>query len=426
MTRVYASAIFCSTRLELDVARLRQSIGDAADTAWRTHIERSYRCALSFTFNDFYRRQIGLTHVRSSTFVLDGPIGEVWTDWVLLDDKRLATQSLHINFCFPALRLDLNNPQCPTTEAIAGFLKDVYHLSEYEQDLPGGLRDLSRLLCGVARGRQHALGISRYIYTSLACNDADAIASPSDALRVNLYRLLYQHAQGVDAAVASAMLPNPWGSAAFFRLYSQPGGMLSVSTPYPAKAHHQHDAWFNPTPPTLAEAPFPMAVAPSSGATADAYPSYDFLPEYPPLRYLAVPVLHYGAAYEETLRAVHESAFSSVLQRPLRMPWTPKPSKCHLLAANLEGIRLPVVRSLLNETLELQLQARTTNASMEMLRLRDTTRNVLLAIAGLILALAFIDPDKFILRDVFTGNPHIAAPAPAAPTAPVDPGAAPR
>ncbi|MCB1905883.1 MAG: hypothetical protein KDH15_00815 [Rhodocyclaceae bacterium] len=413
MTRVYASALFCSARLRLDVERLRQSVGNASDSAWQSHVERAYRCALAFAFNDFYRRHIRVSHVLTSRFITDGPLGEVWSDWVLLDDRRLATQTLHVSFCFPGLRVDLDDHQCPAIEALAEFLKNIYQLSEAEQDLPGGLAALSRLLCGVARGRQNALGISRYIYSSLACDDAEVVTEPSMDMCVNLYRLLYQHARGVDSAVAKSMLPRPWGSAGFFRLYSQPGGMVSVSTPYPADTHRRHDGWFNPLPPGRGEAP--SAMAGDAEGQAAAYPSYDLLPEYPPLRYLAVPVLQYGAAYEETLREVHDAAFSRLLERRLRLPWAPKPGRCHLLAANLEGIRLPIVRSLLDEMIERQLQERTTNASMEMLRLRDTTRNIVLAVAGLILALAFVEPDKFVLHDLLAGRPAPAQPAPAVP-----------
>lgn len=425
MTRIYASALFCSARVRIDASRLRESIGDRSDPAWRAHVERAYRCALAFSFNDFYRRPVRLTHVLSSTFAVEGPIGAVWSDWVLLDDRRLGTQSLHVNFCFPELRPELGDRHCPAVEALADFLKNIYQLSESGQDLPGGLAPLSRLLSAVARGRRNALGISRYIYTSVVSDDAQLLTAPNDDVRVNLYRLLFQHARGADDAVARQMLPEPWGSAAFFRLYSQPGGIVSVATPYPAETCRAHDGWFNPRPPAIAPAPF--AAAPGEGGP-EAYPSYDLLSEYPPLRYLALPVLQYGAAYEETLREVHEAAFSRPLERPLHLPWQAKPGERHLLAANLEGIRLPILRGLLEQTIELQLQARTTQASMEMLRLRETTRNIVLALAGLLLALAFIEPDKFVLRPYLPGGGSGGAtPAQVAPTqpAPIQPGTKP-
>ena len=81
MTRIYASALFCSARVRIDASRLRESIGDSSDPAWRAHVERAYGCALAFSFNDFYRRPVRLTHVLSSAFAVEGPIGTVWSDW---------------------------------------------------------------------------------------------------------------------------------------------------------------------------------------------------------------------------------------------------------------------------------------------------------------------------------------------------------
>lgn len=422
MTRVYASAIFCSTQFELDIASLRLMAGDVVAPGWPIHIERAYRCALAFSFNDFYQRPMQLQHVLSASFDAGSQIGEVWSDWALLDDKRLGTRSLHVSFCFPSLRLELGDRYCPATEAVARFLQNIYQLSERVQLLPGGLGGLSRLLYATAQRRRNALGMSRYVYTSLVCDDASVLSAPSDDVRVNFYRLLFQHARGVDAAVATAMLPSAWSSASFFRLYSQPGSILSVSVPFPIDVRSQHDAWFEPRPPHLAAPPFSVDAIGAGGAGSPAYPSYDLLPEYPPLRYLALPALHYAAAYEETLRAVHEAAFSRLGARPFRWPWQPKPTVSHLLAANLEGLRLPVVRDLVNRLLDMQLQERTATASMEMLKLRETARNVLLTVlglvatmVGLVLAILFADVDKSVFKGLLPGAPDVAS-APKSPS----------
>jgi hypothetical protein len=55
-----------------------------------------------------------------------------------------------------------------------------------------------------------------------------------------------------------------------------------------------------------------------------------------------------------------------------------------------------VVRDLVNRLLEKQLQERTAAASMEMLRIRETARNVLLSVVAIILAIVFADHEKFL------------------------------
>jgi hypothetical protein len=383
MSRAYASAVLCSTRGRFDPDRLRRLAGTAtADRSWTAHVEQAYSCALDFSFNDFYRRSIRVRHVAASRFKAPRLPGEVWCDWTLLEDRRLGTQSLHLAFCFPELRLSLDNPQCVAVEALADFMKDIYWIGEREQHLPGTLAELSRLVCESGRPRRHALGLSRYLYTSIVTDDAGTLDSPGDNVRVNLYRLLFQHARGVDARVAREMLPDAWGSADFFRLYWQPGGIVSLSTPYPSKLRRAHEEWFEPRPPKRARPP-------------DGYPNYDLLSEYPPLRYLAVPMLHFAAGHEETLRAVLEAAFAGFRIRPF---WQVRPSVSHLLASNYEGLRLPIVRDPVNRLLERQLQERTANAALERLRMRGERTLLLWAVLAVVVAVLMADYDKSIVH----------------------------
>jgi hypothetical protein len=394
MARVYASAIFCTTEFRIAVDRLRLIAGDRGTPAWAAHVERAYRCALAFCFNDYYRKPIRVRHLLSSRFDLSEPIGEVWCDWTLLTNTRLGTDSLHLDFCFPSLELDPENPACPATEAVAAFLARLYELTEREQALPGGLIELSRVLCAIAQRRHNALGVSRYIFVSLTSERAGPVSAPSDDVRTNFYRLLYQHARGVDTAVACKMLPEPWGSASFFRLYSQPGGMLSVSVPYPddeLQVRLEYADWFAPRPPGIGEPPPAALDAVAERNEPPRYANYDHLPEFPPLRYLAMPVIVYVAAFEETLREVHEAAFGRRGVWRLRWPWQPKPAARHLLAANLEGLRLPIMRDLANRLLEKQLQQRTAGTSMEMLRIRESARNLLISVVIIVLTIVFGD-----------------------------------
>ena len=395
IARLYASALFCSTRLQLPVERLRRIAGNEATPEWALHVERTYRCALAFSFNGFYAEPLSVRHVLAARF--DHPtVGTVWMDWTLLEDKRLGVQSLHVALSLPDLTLQLDDPACPATGAAAGFLQDVYQLAEREQFICAGFAELSRLLRGTATSRRSALGISRYVQASVVCDDETLLSAPSDGARINFYRLLYLHASGVDAATATARLPPGWGSAAFFRLYHQPGGVLAISVPYPPESRASHPTWFEPLPPALAMPPFELGVRRSGGTAPSEYPSYDLLPEYPPLRYLATPALHYAAAYEDTLREVHEAAFAPRWHRWLPRLLRAHPTERHLLASNLEGIRLPIMRDLVDLLLERQLQGRTTSASMEMLRLRGDRRTLIISVVAIIFSIVFADSLKIV------------------------------
>ncbi|WP_372658718.1 hypothetical protein [Hydrogenophaga sp.] len=384
MAQVYASAVFSSKSFDINTLRLRRLAGDRRTPAWSQHIERAHRCALAFCLNGFYAASLRVEHLLSARFQPSADLPEIWSDWTLIEDKRLGISTLHIAFAFSALQIDLDDPRSGAVENVAAFLAQVYQLSERESHLMGGLGELSRVLRGAANHRRNALGVSRYIYTSLICDQPEHVKAPTPDVKLNLYRLLFQHARGVDQDVANRMLPEAWGSAAFFRLYHQPGGMLSVSLPYPSDVHATHRDWFVPEAPVLAAMPF--SVEPG----ADRYPHYDLLPEYPPLRYLAMPALVYTATFEETLREVHEAAFGRWFLQ-LTLPWQTRPAARHLLAANLEGLRLPVARDLVHRMLEKQLQDRTTHASMEMLRMRESARNLLLAVLAIILTIVFAD-----------------------------------
>ncbi len=387
MALLYASALFSSTRMRLPLQRLRRfAATDAALPPWAQHIELSYRSAFTFCFNDYYAQPLAVRHILSSPFD-DADAGRVWSDWTLVSDRRLGVSTLHLAFAFQDLRLDIENPDCRGVEAGAAFLRRVYQLSEHERFMSGPLAELSRLLGITARSRRNTLGVSRYVHASVVCDDARAIKAPSRAARLNVYRLLFLHPRGVDSATATARLPPAWGSAAFFRLYHQPGGVVSLSSPYPDEAQRTHRGWFRPAPPQLSPAPFVFNASNAAGIGQRAYPSYDLLPEYPPLRYLAVPLLQYAAAHEETLREVHEMAFAPRLGWPPRWPWRKRATDLHLLAASLEGLRLPIIRDLAHTLLERQLQGRTSSASMEMLRLRESRQRVLLTWLGLALAI---------------------------------------
>lgn len=408
MARVACTAMFTTLGMSIDWRLLRQVAGDASTPAWREHVASAYRCALAFCLNDFYRREIDVDVLFSRPIDAYAELGTVWTDWVRLRNRRLGTDSLHLHLHFRDIAADLANPACPGIEAIASFMGRIYRLPESAHSADAALLLLGTELRRLTERRHHALGLSRYVFTSLhGLSELPACPVPEGA-RVNYYRLLFQHARGADAASADLHLGQPWRSTEFFELYAQPGALLAVSTPYPRPIRDEHGEWFDPRPPATPWRDRPRDLLPAP----HDYTQYDLLPEYPPLRYLAVPCLEYAAAFEETLRASQDSTFESPLPqftpRPGPLPvrllrhavtlgeWIPRylahqlrnrsasALRRHLMAASLEGVRLPIARRFVAALLDDTRQERSLTAVTTW-----TTRR-LAVVAGFIAVLALV------------------------------------
>lgn len=210
MTRDYASAVFCSTKIDIKASHLGHLIGARRSPAWACHMERAYDCAFRFCFNEFYARAIQVEHLLSFEFDPAGILGKVWSDWILLTDRQLNIKSLHLNFCFPAQDLQLRDPACRTTGALARFLQKIYMLSETASTLPGGLAELSRVLYATRLRRSATLGISRYLYTSVtSCTRSDTLTWPASCAGTR--------------AVALAMRPSAVAAGSSMRSAAGPG-----------------------------------------------------------------------------------------------------------------------------------------------------------------------------------------------------------
>lgn len=352
MAMIAATAVFTARRLSINWDLLRLTGRNAASREWSEHVEKAYQKALEFCLNEFYIRDLKPKYLFGAP--MQGPphVGELWADWVLLCNKRLGTESLHVSFHFHNASPDPSDPECPVVEAIARFMAEVYALPESRQSANAALLVLGTELNRNAPHRRHALNLSRYVMTSLYGMDPKSPSPVGDlGLRVNAYRLLYQHALGADIRSADQKLGPAWRSTAFFELYMQPGAILAISTPYPPELWHAHRDWFVPQPTNFALT--------KKGLPEDAsYEKYDLLPEYPPLRHLGLLYLEYAAVVEETLRATQEATFCSwYRRRPLGGHF-----RRYLLASVLEGIRLPVVRSLVSDLLDNKQQERTISA----------------------------------------------------------------
>jgi hypothetical protein len=256
------------------------------------YFERCYKTAYQFVFNEFVTKRIEHRYLgyRLDESGLES-LGTVRTDFVLQQNDFFETHSLHVHVCFEKSSFDVTDPDGCDLPAIAQFARGLYRQHDADVEaLPEALRTLVRGLDKYAKRRQ-AYDISKYLYISVCGQTLPATGWRDVALPI--WTLLWFQPRGVaeDAAVAY-LEESSWRAGDFFWNFHQPGGMVTLSTPYPRESYLGQLDHFLPTLDTLE----------GRDAGDPRLPDYDGLPEYPPLRYLALPVLEHSGWIEEALR----------------------------------------------------------------------------------------------------------------------------
>lgn len=256
------------------------------------YFERCYETAYRFVFNTFVTD--GIEH-RYLGYRVDESglesLGTVRTDFVLQQNEFFDTHSLHVHVCFENSGFDITDPEGCDLPAIAQFARGLYRQHDADVEaLPDALRTLVRGLDRYAKRRQ-AYDISKYLYISV-CGQTLPEGGWRD-VALPIWTLLWFQPRGVagDAAVAY-LEESSWRAGDFFWNFHQPGGMVTVSTPYPRESYLSQQDHFLPTLDSLER----------RDASEPRLGDYDGLPEYPPLRYLALPVLEHSGWIEEALR----------------------------------------------------------------------------------------------------------------------------
>jgi len=226
--------------------------------------------------------------------------------------------------------------------------------------------------------REHALPMSRYMYISV-CNLKSLKLEHLEELEQehcweNIYKLLYFHAEGVDAKIAKEKLKKDmWTSADFYLNFYQPGALLSLSTPYPSDIYKKNIRYFLPTLndsgeiysseylkdiryflPTLNDRGEIACGDPSKGRRkGKRYETYDLLPEYPALRYMGMASLEFSGVIEELLRGLYDDLME--LQRKqylirlvMALYKLPGIETVYIACKHLEYIRLPILREFIS------------------------------------------------------------------------------
>jgi len=255
---------------------------------------------------------------------------------VLQENDFFETHSLHVHVCFENSGFDISNANAFDLPAIASFARGMYrqHQADVEA-LPASLKEFVGAVNRYAVRRQ-AYDISQYIYISvcgqtLPNSDWQEVALP-------VWTLLWFQHRGVAADRAKSYLEeNCWRAGDFFWNFHQPGGMVTVSTPYPSQAYASQLDHFLPTLESL----------PGRDERDSRLDDYDGLPEYPPLRYLALPVLEHAGWIEEALRDTSNELLELGRKRlgPVRAVFKSRRVEHRLYRSQvLDVLRLPVSR----------------------------------------------------------------------------------
>jgi hypothetical protein len=255
------------------------------------YFERCYKTAYRFVFNEFVTKGIEHRYLghRVDESGVEG-LGKVRTDFVLQQNQFFDTHSLHVHACFENSSFDITDTAGCDLPAIAQFARGLYRQHDADVEaLPQALRKFVRRLDKYAKRRQ-AYDISQYLYISVC---GQTLPDGWRDVALPIWTLLWFQPRGVaeDAAVAY-LEESSWRAGDFFWNFHQPGGMVTLSTPYPRESYLSQLDHFLPTLDSLE----------GRDAGDPRLGDYDGLPEYPPLRYLALPVLEHSGWIEEALR----------------------------------------------------------------------------------------------------------------------------
>jgi hypothetical protein len=334
--KLYLTLLLISSG-KVDFARDALALDLTAPASTSAYFERCYDTAYRFVFNKFVtdsirHRYLGFRMHESPSVSL----GRVRTDFVLEDNAFFETRSLHVHVCFENSDFDISNSDSLDLPAIAQFARGLYrqHRADVEA-LPNSLQEFVSAVDKLAERRQ-AYDISQYLYMSV-CGQRLTNSDWHEAA-LSIWTLLWFQHRGVAAETAISYLrENSWRAGDFFWNFHQPGGMVTLSTPYPRDIYVNELAHFLPT----------IASLEGRDGSDPRLEDYDGLPEYPPLRYLALPVLEHAGWIEEALRDTSNELLELGRKRlgPVRAVFESRHVEHRLYRTQvLDVLKLPVAR----------------------------------------------------------------------------------
>jgi hypothetical protein len=371
---------------EIKTALHLNSNGHAPELRFEWCYNKSYE----FFYNDFYSDRLDRSYVGHRSVLIEDfrQLGEMHFDFVLVKNKVLDVNSLHIHLNLPKFTLDMSRQDGAEFLTLKSFLNRLYKYFESGQtgiDLLDALPEL----CTSGPKREYTYSLSRYMYVSVANLQKDELEKWKE-YATSIYGILYGHAKGISKDIAEEYLDkHVWATTYFSKNFYQPGFLVSLSTPYPKKIYFANIDWFLTGTTSGDET---TIVSPPS--RTQPYEDYDLLPEYPPLRYLGLLSLEFAGFVEENFRYVYnelldidKKGWRSEITIPFRLS---RLSRLCYKTKNLDYLRLPVTREYVSLLIDNKIQE---DIESNITAMRGDYLNIVmlaLTVGGLVLALVAV------------------------------------
>jgi len=342
----------------IDVDKLRDKLDyhESLSLDFESIYDISYR----FFYNNTFANKLKITYL-GHICEYETTLGPMRLDYFLVENNMIDMMgSLHIHFNFVKSRFNLTEEDYKIKK-LSTILRDIYNLVEdissdkdsSDTEFLSRFKDTLKEL-NIKSKREHALSISRYMYISV-CNLRSLKLEHLEKLEhcwENIFKLLYFHAEGVDAKIAEEKLKKDmWTSTNFYLNFYQPGALLSLSTPYPKDTYKKHISYFLPNLNDRGE--IVLGDPPKDERNDKWYENYDLLPEYPALRYMGMASLEFSGVIEELLRGLYDDLME--LQRKqylIRLIMAsyklPDIETAYIACKHLEYIKLPILRDFIS------------------------------------------------------------------------------
>ena len=359
------------------------------DNDIKQKFEKIYRTAYGYFYSEFYSKKLEIEYLGYS--IEDGPInirgnrveGKVRLDYVLVKNYYHNVYSLHIHFNFEKQEFDWDDKNDIFLETISKIYGEIYdnYKSNPERIPFKSMRKLIELFNEkeMFKQREAAYPLTFYTYISV-CNLKEDQIKNWENNSVNIYRLLFCHPYEINESEAKKYLSEfSFGTTTFYRNFFQPGGMVSISSPYPEEVYKNHCETFLPAIDEQGN----ITIEQISAEEGRGHMDYDVIPEYPPLRYLGLLSLEFTGFIEENLRYMYEELLGLRKDKYLRLLKYMLFSRylddvlSFYRLLSLEPIKLPVLRNYIEIVIDSKRQA-TIEKAIE--NLSNAIINVLMSI----------------------------------------------
>ena len=367
-----------------------ERLGTVPDPEVAERFRQFDETAHRFTFNDSFLKDRSFVYLGRQFINVGGALGRSRFDVTATTYSALSTQVLSVHMK-PGLETTASDSQdqlpADLVRDLALFVStSLFRQSSAVQFSFTALHAALEAVSEAAPARAYAVPYSTFTCISLCDLSGAEYDQRLDRMATDIYSLLFAHADGVSTEAARAYLEeNQWSSANFFTCFYQPGAVISVSRPYPADVYASNRSFFLQS--DLDAEPIGTTTFTDHGGAAPSPVGraicYDMLPEYPPLRYLALLPGIFATIFEENLRDAYERLL--MLQQRPAITWRfwrivgrerelNRIGVALAVANNFEHLRLPASRILVRRLIDAKLQD---NVIERVRDLKDSNLNAL-------------------------------------------------